>query len=733
MRYSIPIALLKRKSSGLPPPTEVPVKPIYTGTALPAAIRIDIARTSGVNRAQGHRVRIRQRNDADTAWETVQAWIDIGRSQSYIFTQYALTQLIEVGRKYEVQVIAYNIIGDSPEGDYIQVIPLTNIPAIPPFFLEAHDQAIRLTLTKVDDPLMQREPTYEYFVEERNAADTAWVPDVDGSQIITSDSFGAAGTHSIISDTDTQLVIDVLRLRLAGQSTHDLINDREYRIRIRSENDIGYSDWSAYMSDTPMAGAVPAQPPGIPTFTLSTDPSAFGDIIINISPTGTQPVTHWVTRDRVKGTTDWNTIVETADASEFTFTASAGQTIEVQIAARNDAGDSAFAAIQEIRIIDVPDTPTLALTAVPAGFNVQITDATSGDPADDAAFRYREGTSGDWIEGTTLQVRGLKENTLYQVEAWTTNDAGSSASVVATVTTQEVPLVLPLVPTFTVSVVSQFNPFDYSVDPRQNAAEPTTITHWNIRYREQGTQSWTDERITHVSGATYSNTLDRLTVRGKTYKFQVAAENANGVGPYAASQTITFINVPDAPTLALTAQPDGFDVAITRAATGDSATDTYFRYREGTTGTWSETQLDLDVRLLKPEVSYQVEAWTSNGAGESSRVTQSVTTLATTAAPGVPTFRATEGNAQIILSDVAPTAGGTPTSYAYQISRRNAADTRWAAWQNRVTFTTSPQTITVYNASNNIENDRRHRIRVEAINGIGDSAWSDAQEVTPTE
>lgn len=104
------------------------------------------------------------------------------------------------------------------------------------------------------------------------------------------------------------------------------------------------------------------------------------------------------------------------------------------------------------------------------------------------------------------------------------------------------------------------------------------------------------------------------------------------------------------------------------------------------------------------------------------------------AAPGIPTFTATAGDASIILSDVAPTTGGTPTQYAYQLSRRNAADTRWAAWQDRVTFTTlSPQTITVFNSGNAIENDRRHRIRVEAINGIGDSAWSDAVEVTPTD
>ena len=50
-------------------------------------------------------------------------------------------------------------------------------------------------------------------------------------------------------------------------------------------------------------------------------------------------------------------------------------------------------------------------------------------------FRYREGTSGDWTDGTSLQVRGLEPETLYQVEGWLTNPAGRGLSVFATVTT----------------------------------------------------------------------------------------------------------------------------------------------------------------------------------------------------------------------------------------------------------------------------------------------------------
>ena len=102
-------------------------------------------------------------------------------------------------------------------------------------------------------------------------------------------------------------------------------------------------------------------------------------------------------------------------------------------------------------------------------------------------------------------------------------------------------------------------------------------------------------------------------------------------------------------------------------------------------------------------------------------------------APGVPTFILTAGNAQILLDVTPSTSGGKAEQFAYQVRRRNAADTQWSSWQNRVIFTGTTATITVFNSSNAIVNGRRHRVRVEAINSAGDSAWSDPIDVTPTE
>ena len=295
-------------AENVPDPTERPGATTFFLDALDASIRLRIAKTA---LAQGYRYRIRRRNPGDTAWESVQAWVDVGASRTVMINQYSSTQGIENGRRYEVKVIAYNVIGDGTESGYLEVTPM-----------------------------VQR-----------------FAPDV-------------------------------------------------------------------------------------PTFILATDRDSFSDIIITPSPMGTPnpPITHWIIRHRVKGQTTWTTEAVEADQSSYPFSASSGQTIEFQLAARNSVGDSAFTATQEIRIIDVPDRPQIFLTAQPAGFDVRPVNPPSGDPATGGGFRYREGTSGDWTIGMSLQVRGLKGETLYQVEGWFTNDAGRSLSAFATVTTLAVPV-----------------------------------------------------------------------------------------------------------------------------------------------------------------------------------------------------------------------------------------------------------------------------------------------------
>ena len=538
----------------LPPPTEVPGTPTFVLTALPASIFLSISRPQTGGRAMGYRYRLRRRNEADTAWENVLAWVDLGTRRNFTITQYSVRQLIEVGRKYQVKVIAYNIIGDGTEAAYQEVVPLTNIPAIPPFFLEAHDQAIRLTLTKVDDPLMQREPTYEYLIEERNAADTDWVADADGSQNITSDSFGAAGTHTIISDTDTQLVIDIATMRLSGQSPHSLINDREYRIRIRSENDAGYSAWSAYMSGTPMAGVMPAEPPGIPAFTFAPLRYAYDSTADTVSATinfNPRPnadgvgVTHWLFRYRERGTTDWTDQVVVAQPEldtvyGFRLPQSAlGDTYELQVAGRNDAGDSAYTASQTILVArPLPQAPVWAFVYHPfvwrtaLDFQLELTDQLSPVlPITGYGWRFRIVGTSTWTTAESniapFYASSAPSNAIgRQIEAQmrSINAAGNGDwSASQTLQIIDVPNRPDLF------LTAQAGGFDVRIVSGPGGYRATGNA---FRYREQGTTDWTDGSSANVRN------LDGLTV----YEVQAWATNPAGRS-LSVTRTVTTLAV----------------------------------------------------------------------------------------------------------------------------------------------------------------------------------------------
>ena len=295
--------------------------------------------------------------------------------------------------------------------------PVMHAPGVPTFSLTNRDASIELQITRGDGG---RPSGYRYQVRRRNPTDTDWT---------APQTVDLAGVRNVIITNYS--------------TTIPIANGERYEIRVLAYNDIGSSVYSAYMEITPMEIHLA---PGIPTFTLGIDPDSVSDAII--TPTGnsvdTLPITHWIIRHRVKGTTAWNEEVVTAGDSSYTFDGSSnrGMTLEFQIAARNSIGDSEFTATQEVRFIDVPSRPDLFLTAQPGGFDVRIVTPPSGDPATATMFRYREGTAGSWTPGTVLEVRGLKGNTLYQVEAWSVNNAGRGLSVSRTVTTLEVMRIL---------------------------------------------------------------------------------------------------------------------------------------------------------------------------------------------------------------------------------------------------------------------------------------------------
>lgn len=100
-----------------------------------------------------------------------------------------------------------------------------------------------------------------------------------------------------------------------------------------------------------------------------------------------------------------------------------------------------------------------------------------------------------------------------------------------------------------------------------------------------------------------------------------------------------------------------------------------------------------------------------------------------TTAPAVPDFDVEGLDAAIELL-----IHGVRTAKGYRRQLRRWNTNRWGSPATAVDIgTRKRETITRFNASNAIENNRRHQVRVQAYNDIGSSAWSGWEEVTPLE
>ena len=287
-------------------------------------------------------------------------------------------------------------------------------------------------------------------------------------------------------------------------------------------------------------------------------------------------------------------------------------------------------------------------------------------------------------------------------------------------------------------------PTGYTVDfQRRNADD----TDWEAEYQYFSVVPAEDFQVNgfHVS-STRSETLQTE----HKFRLRLRAYNADGVSAWTAYQEITTpaaapltpvltvlpldasIGVYIQPTLANNIVPTGYGYEIRRRRndnTGWGAT----RAEVRTTNTFFVLTMEVGTTAIFNTARYQIRARAHNDTDASPWSGWiEVIPAAPTAAPKPPQFRVDPGDASLLLRFLVPDpTGGSPASFDYQLRRRNAANTRWAAAQTAVSITTTPQTITVYNASNAIENGRRHQIRMRAVNPRGSSNWTDWTEITP--
>ena len=287
-------------------------------------------------------------------------------------------------------------------------------------------------------------------------------------------------------------------------------------------------------------------------------------------------------------------------------------------------------------------------------------------------------------------------------------------------------------------------PTGYTVDfQRRNADD----TDWEAEYQYFAVVPAEDFQ---VNGFHVSSTRSETLATEHKFRLRLRAYNADGVSAWTAYQEITTpaaapltpvltvlpldasIGVYIQPSLDTGTVPTGHGYEIRRRRndnTGWGVT----RAEVRTTNTFFVLTREVGTTNIFNTARYQIRARSHSSTGSSQwSGWVEVIPAAPTAAPRPPQFRVDPGDARIELRFVVPDpTGGSPTQFSYQLRRRNNANTRWAAAQTAVSITTLPQTITAYNASNSIQNGRRHQIRMRATNARGNSPYTDWTEITP--
>ena len=253
-----------------------------------------------------------------------------------------------------------------------------------------------------------------------------------------------------------------------------------------------------------------------------------------------------------------------------------------------------------------------------------------------------------------------------------------------------------------------------------------------------------------VNGFHVSSTRSETLQTEHKFRLRLRAYNADGVSAWTAYQEITTpAAAPLTPVLTVLPLDASIGVYIQPTLANEIVPTEYGyeirRRRNDNTG-WGPTRaevrptnkffvltMEVGTTAIFNSARYQIRARAHNDTDASPWSGWiEVTPAAPTAAPNAPQFRVDPGDASLLLRFLVPDpTGGSPASFDYQLRRRNAANTRWSAAQTAVSITTTPQTITVFNSSNAIENGRRHQIRMRAVNPRGSSNYTDWTEITP--
>lgn len=529
-----------------------------------------------------------------------------------------------------------------------------------------------------------------------------------------------------------------------------LTNGTTYTFTVTATNEYGTSPESTSVTSVPVS--VPSAPrnlavtPSASSVTVAfDDPSASG---------GSDITGYTVTTTRVSDSTvvDTQAVAASGGRPVTVSGLTAGTGYSVAVTASNAQGTS-LAATQSLTIVGRPTAPQdVTAEARVASAEVSWSAPSSDGGAAIAAYYVRAYSSGttslvssDVVSPSTTSttLTGLTDGTAYDVTVTAAQDATAPPTLLGV--ESDVAAVIPGRPSAPTNV--EATPGNTGATVTWSAVADVTgiaVTGYTISHDTGGAATTVSVATSACSGGTCTGSITGLT-NGTTYNVKVAANSADGAGPYSSVVTTTPRTVPTAPQgLAVTVADGGLDVEWTApSSTGGSSLTAYtITVSDGSSTVYERTISSVleaeQITGLDNGVAYSVSVVATNDAGAGPAASNSATPLGPPSAPlnlvltpGTTSFTAT-------WDDPASTGGSPVTSYTVSVIDPQEVVTVKTTTSSG-TCLTSTRTCAVTQVDDGsdsstleaVTQNRAYTVSVVATNAQGDSsATTDTVVVT---
>jgi len=326
----------------------------------------------------------------------------------------------------------------------------------------------------------------------------------------------------------------------------------------------------------------------------------------------------------------------------------------------------------------------------------------------------------------SLSLSGLAPGTTYQVRISAVNAIGASSYETNTVTTLTTTASAPR--SVTASAVTKSTLTLTWLIPSSNGG--AAITDYKIEVSGNAGTTWTS--ISHTASNSLSFNVTRLT-RAKSYKFRISAITSYGQGATSSVLTLsTVADVPAAPGSLTMSNVTSSTAALTwqlPAKNGGSAITDYKVETSRNGVTWTTVphtasrRLGLTLSGLAPGTTYQVRVSAVNAIGASSHVTNTLTTLTTSASAPRSVTASAVTTSTLKLTWLIPSSNGGAAITDYKVEVSGNAGTTWTSISHTASNSLSFNVTRLTRA-------KSYKFRISAITSYGQGATSSVLTVS---